>query len=335
MYGGKSADVDGPTGASIVRVIFMGTPEFSVGALTEIVAAGHDVAAVYTQPPRPAGRGQTVRKSPVHMQAEALGLAVRTPERLRNDDEHAAFAALDADVAVVAAYGLILPPPILEAPRWGCLNLHASLLPRWRGAAPIQRAIMAGDTQTGVQVMQMEEGLDTGPILLSETTTIGDGETAGALHDRLSLIAAQLAPRALAALARGSLAPTPQSSEGVVYAPKIDKAEARIDWMQPAITVTRQIRGLSPFPGAWCEMPRGTDGRTSRLKVLNAQIVTKHGSPIVSRATPGDVLDEALLIACGEGGAVRLTRLQREGKTPQSASEFLNGVTLSPNARLV
>ncbi len=306
-----------------LRLAFMGTPDFAVAPLTEIVAAGHDVAAVYTQPPRPAGRGQAERKSPVHQRAEALGLPVRTPATLKADDERAAFAALALDLAVVVAYGQILPQEILDAPRFGCVNLHASLLPRWRGAAPIHRAIMAGDPVTGVQVMQMEAGLDTGPILLSETTPIHADDTAGSLHDRLAVIGAQLAPRALAALERGSLEPTPQSAEGVTYAHKIDKAEARIVWTRPAADVDRHIRGLSPAPGAWFEL----DGERgpARVKVLQC-----HVEPDAARgdAAAGAILDDALLIACGagpDGGAVRLTHLQREGKKPQAAAEFLRG----------
>ncbi len=306
-----------------LRLAFMGTPDFAVAALTEIAAAGHTVAAVYTQPPRPAGRGQADRKSPVHQQADALGLPVRTPSSMKAEAERAAFAALDLDLAVVVAYGQILTQDTLDAPRLGCVNLHASLLPRWRGAAPIHRAIMAGDPRTGVQIMQMEAGLDTGPVLLSEATPIHDDDTAGSLHDRLAAIGAQLLPRALAALERGSLEPTPQSAEGVTYARKIDKAEARIDWTRPAREVDRHIRGLSPFPGAWFELD--VERCQGRVKALHCRV-----EPDAPRAgaVAGAALDDALLIACGpdeRGGAVRLTQVQREGKKPQAAAEFLRG----------
>ncbi len=302
-----------------LRLAFMGTPDFAVPALTEIVAAGHDIAAVYTQPPRPAGRGQAPRLSPVHQQAQALNLPVRTPESLKDADQQTAFAALDLDVAVVVAYGQILPPEVLATPRLGCINAHASLLPRWRGAAPIQRAIMAGDTVTGVHIMQMEAGLDTGPILLSETTSIAATDTAGTLHDRLAPISAQLLPRALAALERGSLQATPQAAEGVTYARKIDKAEVRIDWTRPAAEVDRQIRGLAPFPGAWFDLD--VERCRARVKVLGCRVE----EPALRACAPGLTLDDALLIACGDG-AVRLTQVQREGKRPQTAADFLCGV---------
>ena len=292
-----------------MKVIFMGTPDFSVAAL-EAVAAAHEVVAVYTQPPRPAGRGKQPRPSPVQMRAEALGLLVRHPVSLKGAEAQAEFAALGADVAVVVAYGLILPQAVLDAPRYGCLNIHASLLPRWRGAAPIQRAIMAGDMETGVCIMQMEAGLDTGPVLLREATAITDADTYATLHDRLSGMGARLIAQALADLPH--LPPVPQP-EGATYATKIDKAEARVDWHQPAAQVARTIRALSPFPGAWCETPAG------RLKLLHAVAVEGAGAA-------GEVL-HGLTIACGTG-AVQVTEVQREGKRPMSADEALRGLTL-------
>jgi methionyl-tRNA formyltransferase len=308
-----------------LRLAFMGSPEFAVPALTEIVAAGHDVACVYAQPPRPAGRGQAERKTPVHEQALALGLPVRTPVSLKSAEAQAEFAALNLDVAVVVAYGLILPPPILEAPRLGCINLHPSLLPRWRGAAPIQRAIMAGDPLTAVQVMQMTAGLDEGPILLSETMRILPFDTAGSLHDRLAAAGAQLLVRALAALEAGRIEAKPQSTEGVTYAKKIDKAEARIDWTRPAAEIDCAIRGLSPFPGAWFELP--SDKGPVRVKALESVLVAD------ASGSPGEILDDALLVA-SSSGAVRLTRLQREGRKPQTAAEFLNGSPVPKGTRL-
>lgn len=299
-----------------MRVIVMGTPDFSVPVLDALHAA-HEVVCVYSQPPRPAGRGQQERPSPVHARALALGLPVRHPARLKDPAEQAAFAALGADVAVVVAYGLILPQPVLIAPRHGCLNIHASLLPRWRGAAPIHRAILAGDAMTGVCIMQMEAGLDTGPVLLRRATAIGPSETTGALHDRLSAMGAGLIVQALERL--DGLVPVPQPEAGVTYAAKIDKAEARIDWTQPAETVSRQINGLSPFPGAWCEAPGG------RVKLLNALAVAGQGAP-------GTVLD-GLDVACGQG-AVRLLRLQREGKRAMDADEFQRGASWGPGIRL-
>jgi len=298
-----------------LRIAFMGTPDFSVPALAELIAAGHDVVAVYSQPPRKSGRGMTQTPTPVHAFAQAQGIEVRTPEKLKDAGEQAAFRDLDLDVAVVAAYGLILPQTILDAPRLGCLNIHASLLPRWRGAAPIQRAIMAGDAETGVAIMQMEAGLDTGPVLLAERTHISPVETAGELHDRLSLIGAGLMVRALAALERGSLEATPQPDDGVTYAAKIDKAEARIDWSRPAGELDCHIRGLAPFPGAWCEMQK--DGKAQRVKILRAQ-------PVDASGTPGTALDDTLTIACGTG-ALKLLQVQRAGKGVQQADEFLRG----------
>jgi len=299
-----------------MRVIFMGTPEFSVPVL-EALHARHEVLAVYSQPPRPAGRGKRPRLSPVQARAEALGLPTRTPKRLKDPEAQAAYAALGADVAVVVAYGLILPQAILDAPRLGCLNIHASLLPRWRGAAPIQRAIMAGDTETGVCIMQMEAGLDTGPVLLRAATPISDEDTGVSLHDRLSEMGAALIVEALERLP--GLTPEPQPETGVTYAEKIDKAEARVDWHQPAEVVARQIRALSPFPGAWCDTPAG------RLKLLDARAVAGAG-------VPGTVLG-GLTIACGEG-AVAITRAQREGKRPMEAGELLRGLDLPVGTRL-
>lgn len=299
-----------------LKVVFMGTPEFSVPTLAEIVAAGHDVVAVYTQPPRPAGRGMEETRSPVHRFAEASGIEVRTPKTLRDADAQAAFAALGADVAVVVAYGLILPKAVLDAPAHGCLNLHASALPRWRGAAPIQRAIMAGDTSTAVMVMRMEEGLDTGPVCLAEEVRIGPDTTAGELHDTLSAIGGGLMVRALAALERGSLGSKPQPEAGVTYAKKIDKAEARIDFARPAAEVHNHIRGLSPWPGAYFEVA-GEGGKAERIKVLKSAVTTASGAP-------GTVLDGELTIACGTG-AVRLVQVQRAGKRPMTPTELLRG----------
>ena len=307
-----------------LRLVFMGTPDFSVPCLSELVGAGHDVACVYTQPPRAAGRGQKARLSPVHAFAEQAGIPVVTTPTLKDAQEQRAFAAIGADVAVVIAYGLILPKQVLQAPEHGCLNLHASLLPRWRGAAPIQRAIMAGDAETGVMVMRMDEGLDTGPVCLSDRASIGVDETAGELHDRLARLGADLMVRALAALERGSLDCRAQPEEGVTYAAKIEKAEARIDWNRAAIDVHNAIRGLSPFPGAWFELD--VNGRPERIKVLRSSLADGEG-------TPGAVLDDALSVACASG-AVQLTHLQRAGKKPISAAEFLRGVPVAAGASL-
>jgi methionyl-tRNA formyltransferase len=307
-----------------LRIAFMGTPDFAATGLSALVEAGHDIACVYTQPPRPAGRGKALRQSAVHDLAQSLGLSVRTPKTLRDADKQAAFAALDLDVAIIVAYGLILPLEILEAPRFGCLNLHGSLLPRWRGAAPIQRAIMAGDGVTGVQVMQMEERLDTGPVLMSQRVKIAPDDTAGSLHDKLAAAGAALLPKALDALEAGAVKTMPQSEDGITYAHKIDKKEARIDWSLPAEELDRLIRGLSPFPGAWFEL--STSKGPTRVKVLMAV-------PEVGKGAPGDVLDDHLLIACGDG-ALRLTRLQRAGKGVQAAADFLRGQTVPKGTRL-
>ncbi|MCQ0971249.1 methionyl-tRNA formyltransferase [Paracoccus sp. TK19116] len=292
-----------------MRVIFMGTPDFSVPAL-QAIATDHDVVAVYSQPPRAAGRGQKPRPTPVAQAAEGLGIVVRTPERLRDAAAQAEFAALDADVAVVVAYGLILPQPILDAPRLGCLNIHASLLPRWRGAAPIQRAIMAGDAETGVAIMQMAAGLDTGDVLAETRTLIGPQDTAGDLHDRLSALGADLIVKVLARL---PLKGTAQPADGVTYAEKIDKAEARVDWSRPAGEVDRLIRGLSPFPGAWCDIAE------ERVKLLRSRVVDGQGAP-------GEVLD-GFTIACG-AGAVEILTAQRSGKRPMQAGDLLRGWSL-------
>ncbi len=293
-----------------MRVVFMGTPEFSVPVLDALVTAGHEVVAVYCQPPRPAGRGKKDRPSPVQARAEALGLQVRHPVSLKGAEAQAEFAALNAEVAVVVAYGLILPQAILDMPRRGCLNIHASLLPRWRGAAPIHRAILAGDQLTGVCIMQMEAGLDTGPVLQRATVDISPEETTALLHDRLSVLGAQQIVDVLANLDR--LVPEPQPDQGVTYAAKIDKAEARIDWSKSAVEVDRLIRGLSPFPGAW------TQQRETRIKLL-ASRVSAAGS-----GAPGTVLLDPLRVACGEG-AVEVLTLQRAGKGAQDAATFLNG----------
>ncbi|KUP94124.1 methionyl-tRNA formyltransferase [Tritonibacter horizontis] len=304
----------------------MGTPEFSVPVLEALVAAGHDIAAVYCQPPRPAGRGKKDRPTPVEARARDLGLMVRHPVSLKGAEEQAAFAALKADIAVVVAYGLILPQVILDAPRQGCLNIHASLLPRWRGAAPIHRAIMAGDTETGICIMQMEAGLDTGPVLLRATTAIDAGETTATLHDRLSQIGADLIVEALSHLSE--LSPEPQPQAGVTYASKIDKAEARIDWTAPAAVVDRQIRALSPFPGAWCEI----DGQ--RIKVLGSGLADRLADgPTEGQGAPGTVLDDALTVACGTG-AVSLLRLQRAGKGAQDRETFLRGFPVAAGTKL-
>ncbi|MEM6740173.1 MAG: methionyl-tRNA formyltransferase [Pseudomonadota bacterium] len=294
-----------------MRLVFMGTPAFSVPALEALVAAGHEVLCVYTQPPRPAGRGRKPRPSPVQSRAEALGLPVRHPASLRPDAEKAAFAALGAELAVVVAYGLLLPRAVLDAPTHGCLNIHASLLPRWRGAAPIHRAVLAGDAETGVCIMQMEAGLDTGPVLVRRTTPITDEDTTGDLHDRLSALGAEAIVATLADLV--ALMPEAQSESGVTYADKVDKAEARIDWTRTSDEIARQIRGLSPFPGAWCLVGE------ERLKLLRARAVAGEGAP-------GAVL-HGFVVACGRG-AVEITEGQRAGKRPMGGDEILRGLTL-------
>ncbi|RWI87738.1 methionyl-tRNA formyltransferase [Mesorhizobium sp.] len=309
----------------LLRVIFMGTPEFSVPTLSAIAEAGHEIAAVYTQPPRAAGRrGLELTPSPVQREAERLGLEVRTPTSLKAETEQQAFAGLRADVAVVVAYGLLLPKPVLEATRLGCLNGHASLLPRWRGAAPIQRAIMAGDVETGMMVMRMEEGLDTGPVALVEKCAIGPDMTAGELHDLLMARGASLIVDALAQLGINCLTFAPQATEGVTYARKIDKSETRVDWTRPAGEVHNHIRGLSPFPGAWCEVEIG--GRVERLKLLRSTLSNGVGES-------GGILDDRLTVACGSG-AVRLVEVQRAGGRPAAAQEFLRGAKIEKGTKL-
>lgn len=299
------------------RIAFMGSPAFAVPALHALQQAGHEIAAVYSQPPRPSGRGFAVTPCPVHAAALALGLKVRTPARLRNDaGEHAAFAALDLDVAVVAAYGLILPPAMLAAPSGGCLNIHASLLPRWRGAAPIQAAVMAGDAETGITIMQMDAGLDTGAMLLQGRVPIGPRTTAAELHDALAAMGADLVLQAL----QDHPAPLPQPPESATYAAKLTRDSGRLDWAQPAAYLDRQVRGLTPWPGTWAML--GTDV----LKVLRAE-------PAPGSGPPGTVLDTALLVACGQG-ALRLLRVQRPGRAPMEAEALLRGFAIPPGTRL-
>ena len=305
-----------------MRLIFMGSPAFSVPVLEALVAAGHEIVAVYTQPPRPAGRGKKQRPCPVHARALALTLDVRHPASLKEAEEQAAFSELRADAAVVVAYGLLLPQELLDAPAHGCLNIHASLLPRWRGAAPIHRAIMAGDRETGICIMQMEAGLDTGPVLYQETISIAPDETTAALHERLSDLGARSIVQSLKGLSQ--LQARPQSSVGICYAQKIDKSEAQIDWSLPAEILDRQIRGLSPFPGAWAML------RGERVKFLGSALISCE-QPL---ASAGTVLDDDLGIACGSG-ALRITRLQRAGKSAQSSAEFLRGTPVIAGEQLV
>ena len=302
----------------------MGTPEFAVPTLVELVNAGHDIAAVYTRAPKPAGRGMALQETPVARQAGRFGLPLRTPKTLRDIAEQADFAALNADAAVVVAYGLILPKAVLGAVPLGCFNLHASLLPRWRGAAPINRAVMAGDTESGLSVMKMDEGLDTGGVALMENVPIGSDSTAGDLHDRLAIVGADLMERAIGALERGAMQIVPQPGEGVTYAEKIDKNETRIDWNRPADEVHDHIRGLSPFPGAWFEWKH--DGEPVRVKVLRSTLGQGSGAP-------GTVLDHEFTVACG-GGAVQILELQRAGKQPMKASQFLRGNPVKTGARV-
>ncbi len=298
-----------------MRIAFLGTPDFAATCLAALIAAGHEIAAVYSQPPAPRGRGQELKPSPTHALAQSHGLMVRTPASMRDPTEIEAFAALHLDAAVVVAFGQILPAAVLDAPARGAFNLHASLLPRWRGAAPIQRAIMAGDKVTGVEVMRMTEGLDEGPVLATETLRIDALETAGTLHDRLAEAGADLLVRTLAAVARGEAVETPQAEEGATYAKKIRPKEARLDWSKPAAELDRKIRGLSPFPGAWFEAQ--TEKGPVRIKALLSRLEDADG-------VPGVALDDGLLIGTGEG-AVRLLRVQREGKGPQDAEVFLRG----------
>lgn len=301
-----------------MRIIFMGTPDFAVPALQALLKAGHEIVAVYSQPPRPAGRGMDLRKSPVHAAAEEAGLDVRVPESLKSEAEQTRFVDLEADAAVVVAYGLILPKPILDATKQGIFNIHASLLPRWRGAAPINRAIMAGDPETGVSIMRVTEGLDAGPVCLVERLAIRPNMTAGELHDALAPLGARLMVEALAKLQEGTLDCRPQHDGAATYAPKLDNKETRINWRLLARDVQDRIRGLSPYPGAWFEMSHG--GKRERVKVLGAELGDGAGAP-------GTLLDDRLTIACGEG-AVRLTKVQRAGKKPMSAEAFLRGVAL-------
>ena len=307
-----------------LRLVFMGTPEFAVPTLLELVGGGHDVVAVYTREPKPAGRGMELQDTPVAREAKRFGIPVLTPKTLRDADAASAMRAHGADAAVVVAYGLILPKAILDAFPLGCFNLHASLLPRWRGAAPIQRAIMAGDAETGVMVMKMDIGLDTGDVAMAERLAISDAMTAADLHDALAPLGADLMVRAMGALERGGLQLTPQSPEGVTYAAKIDKAEARIGWNKPARDVLRHIHGLSPFPGAWCELP--IDGELARVKILRGEIVDGSGAP-------GELLDDRLAIACQQG-ALRILELQRAGKGAMKAEEFLRGTPLKAGTRI-
>ncbi len=303
-----------------MRLAFFGTPEFSVPALQALAEAGHEIVCVYTQPPRAAGRGAKERRAPVHDAAEQLGIEVRTPQTLKDDGIQAAFAALDLDAAVVVAYGLILPKPILDAPRRGCLNIHASLLPRWRGAAPIQRAILAGDRETGVTIMLMDEGLDTGPMLLDEAVPIEASTTAETLHDQLSALGARLIVEALDGLEAGQLSPAAQPEEGATYAAKLTREEGQLDWRRSAVELERQVRAFSPWPGAWFN--HGND----RLKVMAAEVAAGSG-------TPGTVLDDRLTVACGSG-ALRLSVVQREGRAPTEAAALLRGYPLAPGATL-
>jgi methionyl-tRNA formyltransferase len=307
-----------------LRLIFMGTPDFAVPTLLELVAHGHEIAAVYTRAAKPAGRGMKLQLSPVEVEARRLGIAVATPATLKTPEAEAEFRAHDADAAVVVAYGMILPQAILDAPKLGCFNLHASLLPRWRGAAPINRAIMAGDAESGVMVMKMDAGLDTGDVAMAERITITDAMTAADLHYALAPLGGDLMVRAMGALERGKLQLTRQSDQGVTYAAKIDKAEARIDWNRPARDVLRHIHGLSPFPGAWCEMP--IEGALARVKIQRCALVDRSGAP-------GDVLDDRLTVACKQG-AIRILELQRASKVPMKAEEFLRGTPLKPPTRL-
>ncbi|QDL99353.1 methionyl-tRNA formyltransferase [Rhodopseudomonas palustris] len=307
-----------------LRLVFMGTPEFAVPTLLALSAYGHDIAAVYTREPKPAGRGMKLQETPVALAAHRLQAPVLTPKTLRTEEALANFRAHEADAAVVVAYGMILPQPILDAPALGCFNLHGSLLPRWRGAAPLNRAIMAGDAETGVMVMKMDAGLDTGDVAMAERIAITDAMTVTDVHDQLARLGADLMVRAMAALERGGLQLTRQPEDGVTYAAKIDKAEARIDFSQPARAVLRHIHGLSPFPGAWCELP--IEGQPVRIKVLRCALAE-------GRGTPGEVIGDDLTIACGDG-AIRIAQLQRAGKQPMTVEEFLRGTPIAKGVRV-
>jgi methionyl-tRNA formyltransferase len=303
-----------------MRLIFMGSPEFALPTLAALIEAGHEISCVYSQPPKPAGRGKAVRLTPVHAFAEERGIVVRTPSSLKSDEAKAAFSALNADAAIVVAYGLILPQAVLDGTKLGCFNLHGSLLPRWRGAAPMQRAIEAGDTQTGVQVMAMEAGLDTGGVYATATTPIGPSDTTGTIHDRLAQLGAALMLDSLPKIANGTLAGVPQALEGVTYAAKIDRAETRIDWTLAAIEIDRKVRAFAPFPGAWCILPDG-----ARAKILMTQVSDGQGDP-------GTTLNNSLSVACGFG-TVRIVTLQREGKGIMDASDFLRGTPVPPGSQ--
>jgi len=307
-----------------LRLIFMGTPDFSVPTLSALAEAGHDIAAVYTRAPRPAGRGMAERKTPVHFAAEERGIPVFTPKTLRDEAEQELFRSHEADAAVVVAYGLILPQPVLDAPRLGCFNVHASLLPRWRGAAPINRAIMAGDAESGVAIMKMDAGLDTGAVVAEERTPIGADETAGDLHDRLAVMGADLMVRALGEVEAGRAQAVPQPENGVVYAAKLTNDETRVDWGRPAAEIHAHIRGLSPFPGAWCEVDLGRG--LERLRLLRSERAEGRGEP-------GSVLDANGVVACGEG-ALRLVTVQRAGKAPMAFADFARGARIEPGFRL-
>lgn len=318
-----------------LRLVFMGSPAFALPALRALLAAGHEVACVYTQPPRPAGRGHRLQRAPVHVLAEAAGLPVRTPASLKSAQEQDAFATLGIDAAIVAAYGLILPRPVLAAPRLGCINIHSSLLPRWRGAAPIQRALLAGDSETGVTIMQMDEGLDTGPILLQRRVPITAETTASALHDTLATLGAEMIGSALEGIAAGTLTATPQPLVGATYAAKLERGEGQLDWSRPAVTLERAVRALNPWPGTWFEH------RGERIKVLSAAVVDGGTAAMDGRVEPGVVLkgtgdpssSNALTVACGES-ALALVRLQRPGRAPADAPEFLRGYPLTAGSRL-
>jgi methionyl-tRNA formyltransferase len=305
-------------------LIFMGTPDFAVPTLLALHGHGHEIAAVYTRAAKPAGRGMKLQPTPVEQEAQRLGIGVATPLTLKTPEALEEFRAHNADAAVVVAYGMILPQAILYVPELGCFNLHGSLLPRWRGAAPINRAIMAGDSETGVMVMKMDAGLDTGDVAMAERLAITDRMTAADLHDALAPLGADLMVRAIGALERGRLQLTKQSDQGVTYAAKIDKAEARIDWNRPAHAVLRHIHGLSPFPGAWCEM--GLEAEPARVKILRCELAAGAGAA-------GDVLDDRLAIACGDG-AIRILELQRAGARPMKAEEFLRGTPLKAGVRV-
>ena len=307
-----------------LRLIFMGTPDFAVPTLLALHGHGHEIAAVYTRASKPAGRGMKLQPSPVEQEARRLGIPVLTPTTLKTPEALEAFRAHNADAAVVVAYGMILPQAILDAPPLGCFNLHGSLLPRWRGAAPINRAIMAGDSESGVMVMKMDVGLDTGDVAMAERLPISDTMTSADLHDALAPLGADLMVRAMGGLERGGLQLSRQSEQGVNYAAKIEKTEAKIDWNRPAREVLRHIHGLSPFPGAWCEAD--IDGEQARIKILRCE-------PAKGAGAPGDVLDDRLTIACGDG-AIRILELQRAGKAPMKAADFLRGTPLKPPARL-